>query len=165
MSRAVGITLLLGLLAMSAVGSSAAGSARLTRCVATTFTQAGSGTALFVGTCNSSATSLKASPGSVVGRVGGLNVSLKGGGLDYAGRIGGLTTSFSVVGSTLSGRYGTSALRFEVLGTAVVGRVGSRQVSCSLTTLAPFGERVACRGAGGGAETLVPLLAVFYAAP
>jgi hypothetical protein len=47
----------------------------------------------------------------------------------------------------------------------VVGRVGSRRVSCSLTTLAPFGERVACRGAGGGAETLVPLLAVFYAAP
>jgi hypothetical protein len=165
MSRAIGITFLLGLLAVSAVGSSAAGSGRLTRCVASTFTQSGSGTALFVGTCNGSATSLKASPGSVVGRVGGLNASLKGSGLDYAGRIGGLKTSFSAVGGTLTGRYGTSALRFELLGNAVIGRVGSRRVSCSITTLAPFGERVACRGAGGGAETLLPLLAVFYAAP
>src|SRR2546427_8080121 len=144
MSRAVGITLLLGLLALPAAGSAAAGLARLTRCEATTLTQSGEGQGLFVGTCNGLATSLKVSPGSVVGRVGGLHASLAGSGLDYAGRIGGLKTSFSVVGSTLTGRYGTSALRFAILGTVVTGRVGSRRVSCSIATLAPYGERVTC---------------------
>src|SRR5437868_3289138 len=165
MNRIVGVALLLGLLAMAAVGSSAAGSAGRTRCSATSLTESGRGDAIFVGACNGSATALKASPGSVVGRVGGLNASLKGGGLSYAGRIGGRKTTFSIDGSTLSGRYGSSALRFDILGNAVVGRVGSRRVSCSITALSPFGERVACRGSGGGAEILVPLLAVFYAAP
>jgi hypothetical protein len=153
------------LLALSAVGSSAAGSARLTRCVATTFTGSGQGTAVFSGTCNGSVTELTANPGSVKGRVGGLSASLAGRGSPYTGRIGGKRMSFSIVGNIVTGRYAASALRFASSGTTLVGRVGSRRVACSITPLARLGERVACSGSGGGAEVLIPLLAEFYAAP
>src|SRR4051794_34285185 len=71
--RAVGMTLLLGLVAAS---SAAAAQPRFTRCAATTLTQQGSGEGVFVGSCGGRATSLKVGPGSVTGRLGGLPTTL-----------------------------------------------------------------------------------------
>lgn len=167
MRREIGITLVLGVLATAALASSGLASAqpRLTRCVATTLTQSGAGMGVFVGSCNGSATSLSILPGSVAGRVGGLSTKLKGGtGSGYTGRIGASKASFTLSGSSVTGRYGAEALKFSILGTSISGRVGSLRVTCSISPVNPLGERVACAGTRGGAQVLVPLLAVLYVA-
>jgi hypothetical protein len=167
MRRAVGITVLLCLLATSAVASSASAATqrRLTRCVAMTLREAGSGQAPFTGACNGAATSLVITPGSVVGRLGGLYTKLRGSGLAYAGRIGDVKVRFIVGRGTITGRYGAHALRFSILGNALSGRVGSARIECSVTTLNPLGEQITCTAPRGGAEAMVPLLAILYTAP
>jgi hypothetical protein len=162
MRRAVGLTLLLGL---AAVSSAAASPPRLTRCSVTTLTQQGSGQSVFVGACGGRATSLQVGPGSVTGRLGGLPTTLAGTGTSYAGRIGKVRASFDLSGGTVTGSYGGNRVRFQLQGFAVSGQVGSVRVTCSISALAPLGERVVCKGAHGDAQVLIPLLAKLYTAP
>jgi hypothetical protein len=162
MRRAVGITILLGLVAAS---SAAAAQPRFTHCAATTLTQQGEGQSVFVGSCGGRATSLKVGPGSVTGRLGGLTTTLEGGGASYAGLIGKAHASFEMAGGVVTGRYGGERLHFELLGFSATGTVGPDRVTCSLTTLAPLGERVLCKGARGDAQVLIPLLAKLYTSP
>jgi hypothetical protein len=162
MRRTVGVTLLLALVAAAAA---TAAQPRFTRCAATTLTQQGSGQGDFVGSCGGRATSLKIGPGSVTGRLGGLPTTLAGGGASYAGRIGEARASFELSGSTVTGRYAGLRLHFALLGFAATGTVGRDKVTCSVTPLTPLGERVACKGAHGDAQVLVPLLAKLYIAP
>src|SRR4029077_1522937 len=164
MVRALGVMLIVGLLAGSALASSTA-RPRLTKCYATTLIQAGRGTALFKGNCNGKDTTLKADPGSVKGRVGGLTTMLRGRGVAYAGRIGRTSVSLNLHGATITGRYGAGRVKFAIVGYKVTGHVGALRVACSVKLLSPLGELISCSGARGGAQVLVPLMAKLYAAP
>ena len=161
------MTLLLGLVATSAVASSARAATRprLTRCTATTLTQGGAGDALFIGTCNGSSSSLKVDPFSVIGRVGGLAAKFKRSGSSFSGKLGPVHASFSYDGATITGRFGRSAVKFATRGSTISGRVGAVHVACSVSLLVPLGERITCTGSHGDAQVLVPYLALLYAAP
>jgi hypothetical protein len=162
MRHAVGITILLGLVAAPSV---AGAQPRFTFCAATTLTQQGEGQSVFVGSCGGRATSLKVGPGSVTGRVGGLSTTLQGGGTSYVGTVGKARASFEMGGGVVTGRYGGERLHFELLGFSATGTVGPDRVRCSITTLMPLGERVLCKGARGDAQVLIPLLAKLYTSP
>ena len=164
MARALGVMLVVGLLAGSALAASAA-RPRLTQCYASTFIQAGRGTALFKGNCNGKDTSLKADPGSVKGRVGGMATMLRGTGATYTGRIGQTRTRLELHGATITGRYGAGKVKFAIVGYNLTGRVGALHVACSIKLLSPLGELISCSGARGGAQVLVPLIVKLYAAP
>ncbi|NUR77955.1 MAG: hypothetical protein HOQ28_16915 [Thermoleophilia bacterium] len=165
MRRVVTVTLLLGLLGTSAVVSSAgATQPRLTRCAAETLYEGGRGRAVFTGSCNGSATTLNITPGTVVGHVGGLYTKLHGDGVTFTGRIGTSNVSVTMSGGGITGRYGGRATRFSILGT-LSGRIGRARVACSISLLNPLGEQIGCKAPRGGAEMMIPLLALMYAAP
>jgi hypothetical protein len=90
---------------------------------------------------------------------------LQGGGTSYAGTIGKARASFEMNGGVVTGRDGGERLHFELLGFSATGTVGPDKVTCSITTLAPLGERVLCKGARGDAQVLIPLLARLYTSP
>jgi len=157
------LTLVSGFVAVCAAGLAGIGGAHgtETRCVAISTSSEGSGFATFLGNCNGYKTSITASSGAVLGRVGGLTVALVGQ-PNMAGRIGARRTSYAILGSTITGHYGDYQLRFTMIGNVGVGHVGSARVVCTRIS-SDWSTLFVCRGTG--AEALIPVLARRYAAP